>query len=64
MKAISLRDELAIMHGTRGAKIPAPYAVNGSHYHSLKAAVIAAKNTNVIVGGCRMLQKQRATRLV
>ena len=41
---ISLKQELAIMANTRGYNITARYAVNGKHFYSLKAAIIAAKN--------------------
>ena len=53
MKAISLKHELAIMHGTRGYNITARYAVNGNHYSSLKTAISQAKKI-VTFGGGRM----------
>ena len=45
MKAISLKHELAIMHGTRGYNVTARYAVNGKHFYSLKAAINDAKKS-------------------
>jgi hypothetical protein len=45
MKSIILKNELEIMHGTRGTGISKKYAVNGNHYSSLKAAINAAKGT-------------------
>jgi hypothetical protein len=46
MKTITLKQELAIMANTRGAKIPYKYTVCGKHFSSLKAAINAAKNTH------------------
>lgn len=46
MKTITLKQELDIMYGTRGYHTPKPYAVCGSHYSSLKLAIVAAKNVN------------------
>ena len=46
MKTITLKQELAIMANTRGAKIPYKYTVCGKHFSSLKAAINAAKGTN------------------
>ena len=43
MKTISLKAEMSIMHGTRGAGISKPFTVNGEHFPSLKAAINAAK---------------------
>ena len=53
MKGISLKQELDIMHGTRGYNITARYAVNGKHYSSLKTAISQAKKI-VTFGGGRM----------
>ena len=41
--SITLKDEMAILNGTRGMNISKPFTVNGSHFSSLKAAVNAAK---------------------
>jgi hypothetical protein len=49
MKSVSLRDEIAIMHNTRGYHISKPYATRGNHYSSLKAAINAAKKGNLRV---------------
>jgi len=46
MKQPTLKQELAIMYGTRGAGISKSYAVNGQHFSSLKAAISAAKGVN------------------
>ena len=44
--SITLNQELDIMYTTRGKGISKPYAVNGSHFSSLKSAIVAAKNVN------------------
>ena len=46
MKSITLSQEIEIMHGMRGVKIPHKYAVCGKHFSSLKAAINAAKSTH------------------
>ena len=57
MKALSLKDEMAIMHNTRGYHIPKPYATRGNHYSSLKTAIVAAKNGNLRVGNVAYVTK-------
>jgi len=62
MKAISLKQELAVMANTRGYNITARYAVNGKHYTSLKAAISQAKKIVTFGGGIMRVHITTTTR--
>ena len=51
MKGINLKQELAVMHGTRGLNVPKRYTVKGFHYSSLKTAISQAKKIVTFGGG-------------